>query len=216
MYIRLSGGGGGAKAQPAPAAAEARQPAAEVAPAVIEGQPSSERLPPALPTPRASRGWLPRHVALLAVLVLLAAAGVTLLVLWRTGVLGSGRGDGGGYRPLPYAPRAHNYTARPAFFAEPHSWLLPRERTAALGGAPLDADVIVVGAGVAGLQAARMLAPRMRVLVLEARDRVGGRILTAPFEGGSVELGALFIWGADSAIDGKGPEPRGNPVTEVR
>ena len=57
-------------------------------------------------------------------------------------------------------------------------------------------DVIVIGAGVAGLSAARQLiAHGLDVVVLEARDRVGGRIwthhdprLTAP-----VELGAEFV-----------------------
>ena len=41
-------------------------------------------------------------------------------------------------------------------------------------------DVIVVGAGVAGLSAARILTKGgMKVVVLEARDRAGGYILTA-------------------------------------
>ncbi|HEX4663657.1 MAG TPA: FAD-dependent oxidoreductase, partial [Terriglobales bacterium] len=41
------------------------------------------------------------------------------------------------------------------------------------------ADVIIIGAGVAGLSAAGMLSRAgIRVLVLEARDRVGGRVLT--------------------------------------
>ena len=41
-------------------------------------------------------------------------------------------------------------------------------------------DVIVIGAGVAGLAAARSLAEagELMVTLLEARDRIGGRILT--------------------------------------
>ena len=60
-----------------------------------------------------------------------------------------------------------------------------------------DADVIVLGAGMAGLAAARVLAERgRRVLVLEARDRVGGRLLSRTVEGGQVvELGAEFVHG---------------------
>ena len=59
-------------------------------------------------------------------------------------------------------------------------------------------DVVVVGAGVAGLAAARTLAEAGRdVALLEARDRVGGRIHTvAAADGGlPVELGAEFIHG---------------------
>jgi monoamine oxidase len=41
----------------------------------------------------------------------------------------------------------------------------------------IDADVCVVGAGYAGLTAARRLSQNAKsVVVLEARDRVGGRI----------------------------------------
>jgi monoamine oxidase len=59
-------------------------------------------------------------------------------------------------------------------------------------------DVIVVGAGIAGLAAARTVAEAgLRVMLIEARDRVGGRIHTVPAAGGElpVELGAEFIHG---------------------
>jgi monoamine oxidase len=59
-----------------------------------------------------------------------------------------------------------------------------------------DADVIVVGAGFAGLRAARDLAEAgRRVIVLEARDRVGGRTWTRPFAGTGelVELGGAWF-----------------------
>ena len=54
----------------------------------------------------------------------------------------------------------------------------------------------MIGAGMAGLTAARQLAEAGRkVLVLEARDRVGGRIRTRRDEGEILELGAEFIHG---------------------
>jgi monoamine oxidase len=58
---------------------------------------------------------------------------------------------------------------------------------------------VIVGAGAAGLEAARELTERGRsVLVLESRDRVGGRILTHhdPRVPLPIELGAEFIHGA--------------------
>ncbi|SDL13003.1 flavin monoamine oxidase family protein [Streptomyces indicus] len=58
-----------------------------------------------------------------------------------------------------------------------------------------EADVIVIGAGLAGLTAARDLKKAGKsVLVLEARDRVGGRVLNLQVPGGGVtEGGGEFI-----------------------
>jgi monoamine oxidase len=64
-------------------------------------------------------------------------------------------------------------------------------------------DVVVVGAGVAGLAAAGRLAEAgASVVVLEARDRIGGRILTVrdarlPVP---VELGAEFVHGSADEV----------------
>ena len=56
-------------------------------------------------------------------------------------------------------------------------------------------DVVVVGAGVAGLVAAREVARAGQdVLVLEARDRVGGRLLNAPLPDGSpIDVGGQWV-----------------------
>lgn len=64
--------------------------------------------------------------------------------------------------------------------------------------ARLSADVVVVGAGLSGLAAARALVAAGReVVVLEARDRVGGRLLSASLgDGVVVDLGAQWV-GAD-------------------
>ena len=58
-------------------------------------------------------------------------------------------------------------------------------------------DVIVVGAGVAGLTTASVLhSAGIEVVCLEARDRVGGRTLSA----GWVDLGATWFWDGEAAI----------------
>jgi monoamine oxidase len=65
--------------------------------------------------------------------------------------------------------------------------------------------VVVVGAGIAGLSAAVTLAEAgAEVIVLEARDRVGGRIFTDRSLGVPVEHGANFIHGFN-----------GNPVADL-
>jgi monoamine oxidase len=66
-------------------------------------------------------------------------------------------------------------------------------------------DVVIIGAGIAGLSAARVLSDAgRRVVILEARGRVGGRIHTArdrafPIP---VELGAEFVHGRPEATWG--------------
>jgi monoamine oxidase len=61
----------------------------------------------------------------------------------------------------------------------------------------MDADVLVIGAGASGLAAARALVDaRQRVIVLEARDRIGGRVWTdRTFADIPIERGAEFIHG---------------------
>jgi monoamine oxidase len=75
----------------------------------------------------------------------------------------------------------------------------------ATGSGP-ETRVIVVGAGVAGLAAARSLADRgVEVVVLEARDRIGGRVWTSDhWADAPVDLGASWIHGAGA-----------NPITEL-
>jgi len=78
--------------------------------------------------------------------------------------------------------------------------LLPK-----LGQAASNPDVIVIGAGISGLAAARMLADAgARVVVLEASNRIGGRIHTDRSLGLPVEVGAGWIHGPD-----------GNPISDL-
>jgi NADPH-dependent 2,4-dienoyl-CoA reductase/sulfur reductase-like enzyme len=69
--------------------------------------------------------------------------------------------------------------------------------------------ILVIGAGIAGVAAARELASLgFSVTVLEARDRIGGRIHTITSEelapGAGIDIGAAFIHGTE-----------GNPITKL-
>lgn len=67
-------------------------------------------------------------------------------------------------------------------------------------------QVIVIGSGLAGLAAAKQLQTQgLDVLVLEARDRIGGRLWTSQkWPGTPLDLGASWIHGVDD-----------NPMTEL-
>jgi monoamine oxidase len=108
---------------------------------------------------------------------------------WRAFVH-SGRPPGNHSDTMPRLSRRSFLAASAALLARP---------TFAAKPAGEDADVIVIGAGAAGLAAARRLtAEKMRVLVFEASDRIGGRCATdtrtfgVPFD-----LGAHWIHNPD-------------------
>lgn len=68
-----------------------------------------------------------------------------------------------------------------------------------------DSEIVIIGAGMAGLAAAQRLHEAgIKVTILEARDRIGGRINTQIMHGVPIDLGASWIHGN---ID--------NPLTEL-
>lgn len=65
---------------------------------------------------------------------------------------------------------------------------------AAAPNGPMDCDILIIGAGAAGLAAARTAqAAGRRVQLLEARDRPGGRALTDTSLGAPFDLGATWL-----------------------
>jgi monoamine oxidase len=68
-------------------------------------------------------------------------------------------------------------------------------------------DAIVVGAGLSGLVCARrLIAGGARVLVLEARERVGGRLLSGELAGATVDLGGQWVTAGQDRVVALGRE----------
>ena len=58
----------------------------------------------------------------------------------------------------------------------------------------MDIDTLIVGGGFAGVSAARELTQlEENVVLIEARDRLGGRTWTSDFEGHQIELGGAYV-----------------------
>ena len=70
----------------------------------------------------------------------------------------------------------------------------------------LDKTVVILGAGIAGLAAARQLKTLgfKKIIVLEGRDRIGGRIVTDRSMGFPIDMGAAWIHG-----------PNNNPISTL-
>ncbi|CAF4592431.1 unnamed protein product, partial [Rotaria sp. Silwood1] len=65
-------------------------------------------------------------------------------------------------------------------------------------------DVLIIGAGLSGLEAARLLHQNnIGTIVLEGRDRIGGRIWSVKSKNDHVfDLGAAWIHGINGSIPG--------------
>ena len=66
----------------------------------------------------------------------------------------------------------------------------------------IERDVVIIGAGASGLTAATDLKKAgLTVAVLEARDRVGGRLWTDDIDGATLEIGGQWVSDQDALID---------------
>ena len=76
-----------------------------------------------------------------------------------------------------------------------------------------DAEVLILGAGISGITAAKTLHDNgiTNFTILEQRDRIGGRINSSRFAGATIELGAQWIVGADPSA----PLNMRNPIIRL-
>ncbi|WP_029418285.1 flavin monoamine oxidase family protein [Brevundimonas bacteroides] len=82
---------------------------------------------------------------------------------------------------------------------------------------PASIDVAVIGAGAAGIAAARALVSAgVTVVVLEARDRVGGRAHTVGWQGHGLDLGCGWLHSADENPLAERVEPLGLTLDKTR
>lgn len=66
---------------------------------------------------------------------------------------------------------------------------------------PSQVDVVVVGAGAAGIAATRrLMRPGLSLLILEARSRIGGRAFTQRIEGEGLDMGCGWLHSADDNV----------------
>ena len=81
-----------------------------------------------------------------------------------------------------------------------------------------DADVLIIGAGLAGITAAKTLHERgvTNLLVLEAHDSIGGRLRSENFGGMRVEIGSHWMFGVHDPVRPRFERPyKKNPVLEL-
>lgn len=78
-------------------------------------------------------------------------------------------------------------------------------------------DVVVIGAGAAGIGAGRRLAKaQVSFVLIEARDRIGGRALTLPHELGALDLGCGWLHSAEKNVMTAMAEAAGFSVDRTR